>query len=709
MKFITNYKTIPMTKLSNNLNLSQDFKPVTYEEWKKIAEIDLKGLPFEKKLITKTYEGIDLKPIYTDDDYRKSSTSGNMPGFYNFIRGTEASGYVDNKWLISQEMNYTDPDKLNSALLHDLNRGLNCINIVPDYFTISGTDPDGFIPENKNFSGASILSVNDFLRIFKDIDIRDYPIIINCGYSSVNMLALMIAYTIRKGIDFRKLNLKLLADPFEYSLLHGQIQGEFDSAFDDMAKILKWINSKKLNYRTIGISGLIYNNAGATAVQELAFIISSGIEYISQLLKRGLEIDDILKSIVLTLGIGSNYFTEIAKIRAARILWARIAESFGASEDAQKAFIHARTSVFNQTKYDPHVNMLRTTTEVFSAIIGSVDSIHANYFNECLSEPDDFARRIARNTQLILLEEAHLDSVIDPAGGSYFIECLTEEIALKSWELMQSVQKNGGMLKSIIDGFPQENVSEVANVKYADLCKRKMILVGTNMYANIKEEKPIIEKKDFKTLYESRIEESLSLKKSNKASFLKKNDTIDNVIRAFEYGASIFQVTKAVKKSEKTEINKIKTFRLAEPFEELRDLSFEYLEKNGSLPSVFLFAMGPLKQHKPRVDFSKGFFETGGFKVIYEKGFDSVSEATEKFISSGSGIAVICSTDETYPELVPEIVKSVKNQKSGTLFILAGYPKEQIEELRKNGIDDFIFLGADVYAVLKKIYNKILK
>jgi methylmalonyl-CoA mutase len=464
--------------------------------------------------------------------------------------------------------------------------------------------------------------------------------------------------------------------------------------------------------KTIGVSGLSFNNSGANAVQELAFTLATAVEYLNEMIERGLKVDDVAKRIKFTFGIGSFYFMEVAKLRAARLLWSKILEAYNVKEENQKIFIHGQTSQFNQTYFDPFVNSLRTTTEAFSAIVGGVDSIHTNAYDESFNDSNDFSRRLARNTQIILKEESHLDQVIDPAGGSYFVEKLTDDIANAAWKLFQTIEEKGGMLKAIQSGFVQDEIAKIAETKKKDFAKRKSVLVGTNMYANPKEEMIEIKKTDLNAVYKKRVEyiqkyrvngdnkkHSSILDKLQKIADTKSYDLIDSAVDAFLEGASLGEISKSIRASAEKgiSVNPLIQFRLSEMFEELRIASENFKKKTGSKPKVFLATMGPLKQFKGRADFSRAFFEVGGFEIVYPNGFATTDEAVKAAIESKAQAVVICSTDDTYPELVPAIVKGIKEKSKDVAVILAGYPKDQIEEHKKSGVDDFIYLGADAH------------
>jgi methylmalonyl-CoA mutase len=708
-----------MSKLSDKLDLKKDFPYTSFDEWKKVAEKDLKGLPFDKKLITKTYEGIDLQPIYTNEDLSNNPLVDSFPGFHNHVRGNKSKGNVENSWLVSQELPYYSPADYNAALKFDLPRGLSIINFKLDKATLLSKDPDTASENEIGFGGTSVSTYEDIEACFRNVDITKYPILVNGGYSALPVFSLFISYFKKTGINLKKINATFLSDPFVYSLASGTTPFDVDAAFDEIYKMTKWSIDNKANIKTIGICGYEYVNAGASAVQELAYVMSSAIEYINQMIKRGLTIDEIAPRIHFTFGITTFYFMEVAKLRAARILWSNIIDAFKGKEESKDIFIHSKTSVYNQTQNDIYVNMLRTTTEAFSAVVGGADSIYTSPFDETIGLPDEFSRRLARNTQIVLREESHVNNVIDPAGGSYYVETLTSDVAIKSWELLKSIETNGGMFEALKTSVPQDEIEKLFASKHKDYAKRKNVLVGNNMYANIKEDKVTPKENDLKEFELSRKEYIKNFrvmgedKVHNKVMGLLQeissnpDNLIDLTIDAFTNGATIGEVGKSLqRKASDFQFKPLNLKRASEIFEELRDISFSYKDKNGYLPKIFLASFGPLKQHKPRADFARGFFEVGGFDVIYRKGFDTIEEAVKESVKSEAKIFVICSTDDTYPELVPAYIKDLKSKLKDVKIILAGYPKEQIDEHKKSGVDDFIFLGADVYEINKMLLNE---
>ena len=520
----------------------EEFPIPSYEAWRKEAEATLDGAPFEKKLVTRTLEGIDVQPIYRKEDLAGLSHLGSLPGEAPYVRGTRTV----NTWGISQDC----------------------------------ACAPGFDPLHK--------------------------------------------------------------------LVAGKLDQSLEAAFEDLAKT-----------DAIAVNTRLYHNAGGNAVQELAFALATGVEYLRQNEARGVSVEQTASKITFGFSMGADFFMGIAKLRAARLLWSRVVAASGGSEVAQKMRIHASTSLWNKSKLDPYVNMLRNTTEAFSAVAGGTDTLFVGPFDEVVRQPDEFSERIARNTQVILSEECHFDHVIDPAGGSYYVETLTSQVAETAWAIFQQIEKVGGMLKALEAGIPQQQIKAVAAKKAEAIAQRRLSLIGVNVYANATE-KPLA--------------------------------SSDPNWRPCSCGQS--------ESAHKVETLSVQ--RGAEPFEKLRAAVGASDKKK-----VFLANMGPLRQHKARADFSTGFFQPGGFDVLENRGFQTVDEAVAAAVASGAPVVVICSTDDTYPELVPALTQKLKAANPCQIVVVAGFPKDHIDAFKAAGVDEFIHIRANCYEVLRGIATKL--
>jgi methylmalonyl-CoA mutase len=454
------------------------------------------------------------------------------------------------------------------------------------------------------------------------------------------------------------------------------------------------------NVKTVIVRGEPYHNGGANAVQELAFAFATAVEYIRACLDRGVAIDAIAPRIQFSFSVGSNFFMEIAKLRAARLIWSNIAKAFGGNEQSQKIAMHARTSYFTKTVYDPYVNMLRAAAEAFAATVGGADSLHVSPFDEAVGPADEFSRRIARNTQLILLEEAHIANVIDPAGGSYYVETLTAQVAEEAWKLFQQIEAKGGIVQALQDGFVQEQVEAVAKKRKKNVETRKEKIVGTNFYANLAEE--TLEKINGSQAQQGSSsvidEEHVATLQAGFANQQWIETAVDMALRR----ATAREIEAALKTEEASiHVKPITQWRLAEPFERLRQAAEAHLEKYGARPAVHLINIGNIPNYKARADFITGFFEAGGMAVEKSEGVHSAEEAVSEAINASGTHYVICGSDESYADIVPALAKAFKQAKPNAKLYVAGKQPDDVEQtFIESGVDGFIHIGSNCYETI---------
>ena len=425
--------------------ISTSFPYPRAEEWREAAEKLLKGRSFEKVLQTQTYEGITLDPIYLQKDVKRYSSG--QPGFTPFARANEPGGQLQKKRLITQEIPEADPAKLNKILRHELSHGQTAIYIRTH--------------EKQYPKGTKIISVEDLGTALNEIDLEKIPLFFGPNVSGLAHCSWLRFLLSENKFNPKQLHGALNYDPLGVLSEYGELPRTLVQHWDEMASIAAWAGKNTPYFRTIGINGSLFAGAGANAVQEIAFSVAMAVEYLREMMKRGLHINSVATQIHFNLSAGANFFMEIAKFRAGRVIWQNIISAFGGDEEARKMIIHARTTTINKTKQDPYVNMLRTTTEAFSAITGSVESLHVGFFDETIRRPDEFSRRIARNQQIIIDEEAHLNAVIDPGGGSWYIEFLTAELNEQIWKQFQKIEEKGGYLAALKDNYIQSEITAV--------------------------------------------------------------------------------------------------------------------------------------------------------------------------------------------------------------------------------------------------------
>jgi methylmalonyl-CoA mutase len=701
-----------------------EFPYPTYEEWRAESEKALKGANWEKTLLTKTYEDIQLQPMYRMEDIEGITHCDSAPGSYPFVRGTSPTGYLTKPWEICQECDEPLASAFHDVVLHELNKGGTAVNMVVDKASKLGIDVDksdaAFVGK-----GLSVSTLEDIQQALSGINLEKTPLFLSAGPSSVQLSSLIIAFMKANGQDLHKFTGCIGADPLAYLSVEGELPATLTQLYDEMSAAVAWVAENGLNLKPILVQGQPYHDSGASAIQELAYVLATGVEYLRNLADRGIAIDTAAKQMYFSFSVGTNFFMEIAKIRAARMLWAQIVEAFGGSEDAQKMHIHARTSAFTKSVYDPYVNMLRTTTEAFSAVVGGVDSLHVGYFDEAIRPADTFSHRISRNNQIMLQRECNLLQPVDPAGGSWYVEKLTNTVAQKAWDLFQETEAAGGITKALEQNVPQQKIKAVAKNRADGLAKRKDVILGTNMYPNLIEKPLDVQPFDYQAFMQQRSKDLASyredidevecltqlsgLKDKSKTASHTGSAIVDAAIQSVLSGATLGELTAALRQGDSASlvIPPLDIHRADREYCQLRKNTESYVARTGKNLDIFLANMGKIPQHKARADFVTGFLEVGAFKILKNDGFPTVEEAAQAAIESGASVAVICSTDATYPELVPPLAKLIKEAKPDMTLFLAGLPPEDLQKVYKEaGVDDFIHVRANCYQMLSKLQKE---
>lgn len=616
--------------------LFSEFPAVTTEEWEAKIQTDLKGADYEKKLIWQTAEGFPVRPYYRSEDLAGLEYLNTLPDEYPYVRGIDAKR---NDWLVRQDIMTKDIREANRLALDAIARGADSLG----------------------FDATEVTTHKEINQLLANIDLSGIDINFFASRSYPLTLELFIYEISHRASDTELINGSLNFDPLGYLLLHGDFYMNWMHNLEEAEYLLNTVQKRLPHLKVLTINGHYFQDAGSTLVQELAFSLAAANEYLAGLTDKGLSVDMLSPRIMFSFSTGANYFMEIAKLRAARLLWASIVNAYHpVSKESSKAFIHSNTAFWNKTLYDPYVNMLRTTTEGMSAAIGNADSITIHPFDAVFQDPDDFSTRIARNQQLILKEESYLNKIVDPAAGSYYLENLTDSIAHHAWTLFREIEEKGGMLACIKAGFIQDEINHSRQQKEMDIAQRKMVVIGTNQYPNLLEVM-----KDKQKLQAGEIHEK------------------------------------------ETTYKKLKPFRGSEPFEKIRLATENYVAKGNKKPAVFLFTMGNLSMLRARAGFATNFFGCAGFDIIDNPGFQSIHEGLDEALSSNAEIVVICSSDEEYAQIVPEICTRLKTARPSLMVLVAGYPKEMIDTFKASGIDDFIHVRSNLLAALQAYQQKL--
>lgn len=607
--------------------LFTEFPPVSKEQWMEVVTADLKGAPFEKKLVWRTKEGFDLLPFYRSEDVEGLPTIETLPGVFPFIRGTKA----DNNWLVRQEIVVgEDPSAANAKLKELVNRGLTSVGLHFDSSTVNS---------------EAIKTVLDGVCL-AELEVNYYT----CNRYAVAMAEAIVEAYKAIGADLSSVVGSVNYVPYHKILNKGV---ECEHCFSRAVEILKAIEPLK-NFTAITFRSLDLVNSGAYIYQELGYALAAGADLLTILSeKSGKSIEEVARRIRFDMGVGSNYFMEIAKFRAMRWLWALIvkANDENACDDAAKALIHAETSMWNKTIYDAYVNLLRTQTESMSAVLGGVHSLTVAPFDITYSAGDEFSERIARNQQLLLKEESHFNKVVDPAGGSYYIEHLTKSIAEEAWKLFLEVENMGGFTAAVLDGKVQEAVNKSNADRHQAIATRRENLLGTNIFPN------------------------------------------------FTETASAEKLAVSFTPAEGGNVAALNKSRGASDFEALRMAT----ERSGKTPKVFMLTIGNLAMRLARSQFSSNFFAVAGYQIIDNLGFDTVKDGVEAAKKAGADIICLCSSDDEYAEYGPQAYDEIAGE---IPLVIAGAPA-CMEDLKAKGIEHFVHVRVNVLETMQK-FSKML-
>ncbi len=611
--------------------LFTEFEPVSTEAWEAKINADLKGKDYERALVWKTYEGISVQPYYREENLEGLGYLNALPGEFPYVRGNKKTG---NDWFIRQDIKVKDFTEANKKALTVLGKGVTSL---------------GFC-----FDCNTVMTKADMAIFLKDICLEAIETNFVCSCDKCNFAEPFAEYVLEKYKSGDHIIGSLSVDPIGSFVLKGKMKA---NAFDELKQAVEKTAALP-HLRVIGVHGKYFANSGSSIVQELAFSLAQGVEYLNRLTGAGLSIDEVAGNIKFSFGIGNNYFMEIAKLRAARFMWAQIVKAYDPENDeSAKLIAHSETNTYNKTFYDPYVNMLRTQTEAMSAVLGGADSITVLPFNTIFGDTTEFSERIARNQQILLKEEAHLDKIADPGAGAYYIENLTASLIEHAWNLFLQVQDKGGFVQAFRDGFIQNEIKAMAAKRDANLALRRENLLGVNQFPNFTE----TAKEEFP-------------------------EWVFNAADCTEEGA---------------EVETLKPYRAAQAFEALRYKTDLYAKSN-KRPVAYMLPIGNLAFRKARAQFSTNFFAVAGFEVIDNNGFKTVEEGLQAARAKNADIVVVCSSDEEYADLVPQVAEKLNEE----ILVVAGNP-ECKPELEAKGIKNFIHMKSNILEELKAYQSQL--
>ena len=699
-----------------------EFTPPTYEQWKQEVITALKGGNFDKSMFTKTYEGITFDPIYRLEEQEGLSHNHTYPGLGSNLRGAHAGGYMRKLWTIVQECDAKTPEELNPMLKFELAKGTTAISFVLDSATRKGLDADKAEAAAVADAGVSLSTLADLETILNDVDLEKYEFSLYAGATCVPLLAAVAAVCEKKQLSLGSLKGAIAADPMGELALEGKLDRPLDEYYDDMAHSIIWAEQNAPQLKTVIVDTDVYHNGGANDIQEVAYAMNTAVTYMRAMERRGIDVDTFCRHLRFHFSIGATFFMEIAKLRSLKMVWAQIVAECGGSEESKKAELFVSTSTFCQTTYDPYVNLLRAATQSFSAVVGGMDGMYVKPFDHCIRPSDEFSRRIARNIQIMEQHEFNFTQIVDPAGGSWYLEPLTQEFTDKVWEKFQDIEAHGGILAALSSGKVQAAVKAILEERFKNLATRKDRAVGNNMYPNMTETPLEIPAVDYAKLLTGRKTAlAVNAKMRDNAyvealvAELGKTDAseLGSLVKAAEKailaGATLGEIAAALSAGGTGEaVEPMLPHRWTERYEELRGRTEKFAKETGENVKIFLAKMGPIPQHKARADFVTSFMQVAAFNVLQDNdGFPTVEEAVEAALKSGADAAIVCSTDATYPELAPAVTKGIKAVKPGMKVFLAGAPSAELKTLcDEAGMDDYISVKSNCYETLLRMQKE---
>jgi methylmalonyl-CoA mutase len=629
-----------MTETGATLELAGDFTPATYDQWRQLVEKALKGADFDKRLVARTADGLRIEPLYTRTDAIEDAQAA-VPGAAPFTRGTKAT--TDGLgWQIGQRIIEPDPKAANAQILEELEGGAAGVVLQ-----IAGPGQIGV-----NISNAA-----DMATALAGVHLDFAPITLAGGIQGLkaarDFLGALAILKPKPGAAVSRLNV----DPIGTLARFGMSWAPLEEALADTVKLAAEARASGAQLTTVLVDATVPHEAGASEAQELAFLAAVLVAYLRAFEQAGVKPADAFPQIAFALSVDTDLFVTAAKVRAARTIVARIAEASGAS--AANMHVSAVTSGRMMAKRDPWTNMLRTTAACAGAAFGGADAVTVLPYTWALGAPDRFARRVARNTQLVLQEESALGRVVDPVGGSWYVEQLTAELAVKAWALFQEIEGKGGIASLLGSGVLQDDIAKVAETRAKAVASGRQELTGVSVFPLLGED-----------------------------------------------GVKVAPNPAPAPLSGKAHVRPLTPHRLAESFEALRDAADAYLAKTGARPRIFLASLGEIVEHNTRSTWAWNFLAAGGIEGLTSDGYASAGAAADAFKASGAQIACLCSSDAIYAKEAEAAIKALKAAGAKTV-LMAGRPGAGEAALKAAGVDSFLFAGQDAIAVLGGLHKAL--
>lgn len=668
------------------------FPPLSKSDWIAKVEADLKGGSFEA-LRSTLPGGLKLEPLYTAEDAASLRAPG-LPGVFPYLRGAAPLA----GWTIRQEYDDPRPSVCKELIRQDLERGVEAL-----YLRLGPR------------SGCRVITIESLDGLLESVDLEKHSIWLDAGSDALAVAAGLLTVAKRRGVSYTSLDGCLGFDPVGLLAEEGRLQGGLRVRLSELCDLASWCSQNAQGLRAVEVSNEPYNGGGASTVQELAYSVATGLEYLRRLVDGGLSVDAAARQIAFSYSVSGDFFTEIAKLRAARWLWAKVVVTAGAEPRAAAMHMHARTSRFTKTRRDPWVNVLRASAECTAAVLGGAQSVATLPFDCVIGPADELAQRVARNTQVVLREEAHLGKVSDPAGGSWFVESLTNDLARAAWVELQSIEAGGGIIAALGSGKLVDAVADVGDAREKDLARRKIPIVGVSESPNLREatvEREPVSDAELQNLFKESLDAlDLGAHRDRLLALLRLANDLERplgalteaCVAATSAGADMYSVATVLRHGQPDfHLEPILQWRQSEIWEELRARS----DSAASRPLAFLANLGPIPSHKARATWAQNLMAAAGIDAKGNAGFSETSALVSGWSESGASFAVIAGSDTDYETMLEPAIAALKAA-GCPLVLVAGRPGDREGRLREAGVSDFVYAGADVLSVMSRVLDSI--
>ena len=697
-----------------------DKKGPAMQDWQTLVKKETKGLSADE-LMWQTPEGITIKPLYTAEDTKDLEHMDNLPGFAPFKRGPKATMYVGRRWTVRQYAGFSTAEKSNAFYRKNLAAGQQGLSVAFDLATHRGYDSDHERVEGDvGKAGVAIDSVEDMKILFDQIPLDKVSVSMTMNGAVLPVMASFIVAAEEQGVAPEQLAGTLQNDILKEFMVRNTYIYPPAPSMKIVSDIIAYTTARMPKFNSISISGYHMQEAGATNVQELAYTIADGIEYVRTAIGSGMDVDKFAPRLSFFFAIGMNFFMEIAKLRAARILWATLMEKNFSPKDNRSLMLrtHTQTSGVSLTSKDPYNNIMRTTIEGLSAVLGGTQSLHTNSFDEALGLPTEFAARIARNTQLVIQEETGITNVVDPLAGSYYVESLTSELVDAAMVLINEVEEMGGMTKAVESGLPKLRIEEAAALRQAAIDRGEEVIVGVNKYQLDKEPDVDVLDIDNTLVRESQIERLNAIRASRNTELWQQSldaltsaaktgegnllELAVSAARARATGGEISDALESVWGRHRAQTRSISgvygsAYEGDEGFMKIKQKIEQFADDHGRRPRMLVVKMGQDGHDRGAKVIATAFADLG-FDVDVGPMFQTPAEAARQAIENDVHVVGVSSQAAGHKTLVPKMIESLKSQGAGEILVVCGgvIPPKDYDELTAQGVTAIFGPGTNI-------------